>query len=275
MAFALIFVFDNAKQRTHRTWQLARVLAAALNLGAAVVVLMPLAIIAAGICVGFVTGHPTIGLICVGILVGGVAPIVTLGVLMPSLLARFARGYRWSLAEYTLELDPSAPAEQVFRLRLKVAAVRPNVAIVENRYRWSGAGPQPTPMIERGAQAILGPTPVGTWQYYYIHFGKGLPINGEHEVVLRQDFQDVGGDFQPFFAKTVIEPIETLILRVKFTSTAPGDVWATAGYPPPTATRENDITDTLAIDSNGEARLEIRNVKHNWRYCIGWSPRVH
>lgn len=118
--FALIFVLDTAKESTRRTWQLVRVVAAGLNLGAALVVLVALVVLAGGIGVGFLTDKPVVALVALGLLVGAVSPIVALGFLVPSLLARFARGYRWRLAEYSLELDPDAPAEQVFRLRLKV-----------------------------------------------------------------------------------------------------------------------------------------------------------
>lgn len=255
-----------------RAWELGRVVAAGLNVVAAIVVLTPLVLLVVGAIVAFLTSATPVALLCVGLLVGAISPLIFVVLLLPGLLARFARGYRWERAEYSLELDPQAPDSQTFRLRLNVLAVRPHVTVVENRYHWTGEGTQQPPVVERGARGILGPIPVDMWQYYYIHLGRSLPINGTREIVIRQEFEDIGETFQPFFAKTVIEPIEVLVLRVRFLgNTVPGSVWATAGYPQPTTTAEADISDKLLYDGHREARLEVRNPQHNRRYAIKWE----
>ena len=54
----------------------------------------------------------------------------------------------------------------------------------------------------------------GGWRYYFVHFGHELTKGEKVEVKIQQELYDRYGNFEPFLAKTMSEPVDKLILRV-------------------------------------------------------------
>lgn len=55
----------------------------------------------------------------------------------------------------------------------------------------------------------------GSWKYYYVHLGGELGVGERSKVEIVQELHDTEGSFEPFLAKTVIEPLDYLTLSVQ------------------------------------------------------------
>jgi hypothetical protein len=131
------------------------------------------------------------------------------------------RGYRWVRAEYLYCIHDPRHHSQTITILLE--AVRPGVALFENRYQWSGRGREELPKIisPPGATLLGPPVQHGLWKYYYVHLGRELSVGERMEVKISQELYDDEGRFEPFLAKTIAEPLDRLVLRVVFPQNSP------------------------------------------------------
>lgn len=125
------------------------------------------------------------------------------------------RGYRWIRAEYYYRVDENDPKHHSQTITIELESMRPGVDHFENRYLWSGKGREFEPRVQSRGHVLMGaPIQRGLWKYYFIHLGHELQVGERVTVEIFQDLYDDEGKFEPFLAKTIIEPVDHLVLRV-------------------------------------------------------------
>ena len=119
------------------------------------------------------------------------------------------RGYRWVTAEYLYTIHEDNPKHHSQVISITLETLRPGVDHFENRYLWSGEGKEDSPNLLSAGHTLMGP-PVqhGIWKYYYVHFGHELAMAERIEIKILQELYDTKGRFEPFLAKTIIEPLD-------------------------------------------------------------------
>lgn len=157
-----------------------------------------------------------------GSFIAGMLVMFVIGVVMYSRSASAqwsVRGYRWVQAEYEYHiLDDHGHHQQT--LDLEVEATRNGVAMIQNRYQWTGRGEIELPRVTSAGQKLHGPViRKRSWDYYYVDLGREFNVGERVNVGVTQSLLDVEGSFEPFLAKTVTEPVDKLVLRAIFPAT--------------------------------------------------------
>lgn len=257
------------RRRAPQRWISVRIARNAIEFAAALVVLIPIALVALGAAVAWISHHSLAGGLAAGTLLGVALSVVALTTVFRPALRALGRGYRWTRAEFTLVIDPDDHRRHVHDVAITLRAVRPWLTVFENRYHWTGRGDEPPPTLLKGGQALLGPIQIGIWRYYYVHFGTPLTVGEEREVEIQQQLHDDAGEFQPHMSKTILEPVRNLTLRVFL----PADLWPAEircfeGPPVPAEPRSElpYTTDTRT----GEICLHVEKPKYGCRYSINW-----
>lgn len=186
----------------------------------------------------------------------------------------FRRGYRWRRATLTYSIDPRDPALHVCTVEVELEAVRTGVSLFEDRFAWTGTGPDDHFRVLQpvGAQ-VLGPVRRGAWGVYYVPLGKELAPRETATVQVRQELRDTGGTFQPYFAKTVAEEIEdlSLVVRTPYVGVpirARATEQSSGG---PEAATLRTLAPHFDIES-GEIRLSVGRATKGHRYEVAWEP---
>jgi hypothetical protein len=183
----------------------------------------------------------------------------------------FRRGYRWRRAEMVYSIDKHDPSHHSLRVTVELQAIRPGVSLFEDRYWWSGHGEDENLEALRPPTEVLGPVRQSEWKYFYVPLGRELAVGETITVVTRQKLVDSGGTFQPFFAKTVVEPLDSLTLKVELPE---GRVHVESteydGVGP--GSRSLRPLDHRYDHSAGEILLDVSSPVVGHRYEVRWSP---
>lgn len=182
------------------------------------------------------------------------------------------RGYRWVTAEYLYTIHEDDPKHHSQRITIMLEALRQGVDHFENRYLWSGDGDEDSIKLLSSGHSVMGlPVQRGIWKYYYVHFGHELAMSERTEIKVLQELYDTKGKFEPFLAKTIIEPVDHLTLRVALPrNQTPSKIQFTEGsgsVPSDSLIRK----ETGKFDAdNREIRWEIQSPVLGHRYEIRW-----
>lgn len=184
------------------------------------------------------------------------------------------RGYRWVRAEFTYSIDETDDRKHIQDIEIEIEAMRPRISSIENRYQWSGSGRSKPILLGNPKHKILGSTiRRGMWEYYYVYLGRELEVGDREIIKIHQEFYDTRRQFQPFLAKTVVELLGNLTLRVKLPTARKAAVKSisleeTSGIAP-IQTRVS--TKSGSIDSAGIITYSVDSPKFNNNYMIVWS----
>jgi hypothetical protein len=185
------------------------------------------------------------------------------------------RGYRWVSAEYVYTIHDDEAKHHSQTVTILLEAIRPGVDHFESRYQWSGKGIEHEPQVLSPGHVLMGaPIQRGLWKFYYVHFGRVLDEGERVTVSIRQTLHDDEGKFEPFLAKTVAEPVDSLTLRVVLpASTHPSDVVfteATSAVPTGSLVHQEAGAYNPATS---EIRWDVPSPVFGHRYEIRWRPR--
>lgn len=182
------------------------------------------------------------------------------------------RGYRWIRAEYLYRIHDDDPRHHSQTITILLEAMRPGVDLFENRYLWSGKGKEEPPKIISPGATLLGPlVQRGLWKYYYVHLGRELSTGERTEVKILQELYDDEDKYEPFLAKTVIEPLDHLILRVVFPKDRPPrEAVCNVGSAAVPANAVIQRTPCQYDSESRELRWEIPEPVFGHRYEIRW-----
>jgi len=186
---------------------------------------------------------------------------------------RLLRGYRWIRAEYCYSIDSQNTSVHAQRIRITLEAIRPGVNYFENRYLWSGRGDEGGPEVVSSGHRLQGSAwRRGVWNHYYVHLGRSLAVGEREDVEILQRLHDTGGAFEPFLAKTILEPVDYLILRVLLPhQLLPRKINVTEGSSAvPTDVVVKQLPFSFDADT-GEIRAEIPSPVFLHRYEIRWE----
>lgn len=194
-------------------------------------------------------------------------------VVMSRRLRRYIRGYEWVSAEYVYKIDPVDPTLHIATTKIEIRALRDDVRVFENRYSWSGTGLQGDPTVSGpGRQILLPMSWDGSFRHYFVSFNPPLVRREIATIEIRQEFRDTAGDFQKYYAKTVVEPLRRLSLKVVLLSGLPS---VTVTHTERSSNGGGRVINRCAGSydgSTGEIFWEVRGrPKRGHNYRIDWQ----
>jgi hypothetical protein len=127
------------------------------------------------------------------------------------------RGYRWVTAEYVYCIHEDDPKHHSQTITILLEATQRGIDHFENRYLWSAHGREEELKLISPGHTLMGPIiQRNQWKYYYVHLGHELEIGERVEVKVHQELYDENNTFEPYLAKTIVEPVDRLLLRALF-----------------------------------------------------------
>jgi hypothetical protein len=185
---------------------------------AALSMLVAISVGVAGAVAGLASDRPGVVLFAggavLGLLIGSGCTAVVF--LRKAASLEVQRGYRWLRATYTYRVSADDPHFHEQTADIVIRALRDGVRTFSNQYRWSGSGSDDGPIVTSPGHTLAGPIRQSlAWKAYDIHLDPSLRKGDSATVSLLQVLHDRNELFECFLAKTVHEPIRTLILRVE------------------------------------------------------------
>jgi hypothetical protein len=258
-----------------RSLRLFAALAEAVNVSSAAVLVAPVVVGAALAVYGAVTSRPTIAAAGLGavalVLVAAVAGFTMLS----GSIRRILYGYYFKKLEIVYSVDEHDERRHRQETTFDLHVVRSGLRIIPARYWWSGSRSSEdndrhhAPRLIRGAQEILGPVQDSRWWIYWIYLGRAQPSGTDRQIVVTHDLLDEDRRFQPVLAKTVIEPLDRLVLRVRL----PPSMWPVRVEAEETIPAlDRSKTYPCELDEAGrEIRLDVRRPVFGHKYRLRWE----
>jgi hypothetical protein len=186
-------------------------------------------------------------------------------------------GYIWKDARFTLALDPDNPHRARQVARITVEALRNDVHVIENKYRWTGEGDEAIPKALRSGQSVMGPNPIhreDDCRTYYIFLEKALDKGDQAVVEIEQLLEDKRARMQPRLSKTVTQAVDHLTLQVRL----PPQLIPQGGLAAKGIERQSTADGTevlrrvdLTFDADGQVEWQPQQVVRGRRYEIDWD----
>jgi len=250
----------------------------ALSVGAAVITLVPVVVAGTAAVCGVVVGDERLAIFAGGVLLAlfGLGAGALAG---SSSIRRIVLGYRIERLEIIDEPDEQEPWTHHRRTRIDIRTTRAGLRNVWSTYRSESRGPDDGEEALAHYPKVTSPghqcgNPHEEADSYWtvpICFDGPQPIGKEIHVAIEQTICEGRCLLRSWVSKTVSEPIDLLVIRVKIPSTAwPVDLEGRQIIP------GQDRASTLRIDvdmADGEARLTVRRPVFGREYGIGWTRR--
>ncbi len=135
----------------------------------------------------------------------------------------FLYGYRWVSAEYEYCIENTFKMQHSQITSVTIRTTRMDVSIFENKYSWTGYGngkQENLEVLSNGHELMVPGTkqqsffPFNRWKFYYVYLGHEIQVGEEVVIKVKQVLCDDAGTFEPYVAKTISEPLESLKLSV-------------------------------------------------------------
>lgn len=258
--------------------------AQAVGISASVLTILPLLIPLSGAAVAFALGHPWIGAFAAGAAAMLCALVVLLALPLRGALRRILYGFRYRVAETTLHIDADGPRVHRRTSRYCVKIVRTGIRRIPDRYCAPGPGREARRLQSHGPRAVPGHRPrvvsgaakiVGLlwdsddecWNYL-MDLGAPMSAGAQREIKLEQAFDFCGVGYDPRLQRTILDPTDRLILRIRM----PAERW------PVTAEGEEFLPEhhprTLPVnvdEAHREVTLDVAKPKFGHVYRLRWS----
>lgn len=147
--------------------------------------------------------------------------LLTLGVTIlftqnPSLRGR---GYKLIKTEAIYEIDENNPKHHTLTTATKIKALHAGVDTFIDTHLWTGQGEEEKiKVISQGHTPLITTVDQSGWSFCYIDLGHELKIGEKETIKSIKEFYDIKDKFEPFFARTVMQPTNCLILQVILTT---------------------------------------------------------
>jgi hypothetical protein len=248
---------------------------AAVSLTSGLAVLLP-PLVAIGVGAwGWLAGHSQIASVALGAAAGVLSSALIAFTVLHPVVRRLLYGYRFERLEILHQIDDEIWWRHHLRIHIHLRVIRTGLRIIQNRYTCSAVpqagseAPSHRPRIVAGAHEIFGPVFDNPSWIYWILLGGALSSGQRREISVEQDLCDAEDTRQQRISKTVTEPIDHLVLRVR----VPEAMWpveAEAYERIPGQDRARSIT--LVEDAPvRELRLIVHKPTFGREYSINWT----
>jgi hypothetical protein len=207
-----------------------------------------------GAAIGVASNRPALAFFGGGVVFGALLGMAFMRVASARRAAsvEHQRGYRWVRATYTYTVSRDDWHFHHQDVEIEIQAIRHGVRTFSNQYSWTGSGDEEGPIVTSQGHTVLAPPRRALgWRSYDVTFNPALRKGQTTTITLVQVLHDTGEKFEPFLAKTVLETMGELVLRVDLPrELRPRQVWHIVRVGTGPEAHEVDVTE-VPLSPNG------------------------